>query len=428
VPISFRTVTRSKNTIRFGQRLNDQAFRDFLPMLEEVSSRGFKDVVLDLRRTNLAYAESILPLICVVEARRLRGVNFTVLLPEASHLRQLFLNTNWAHLLDPAQPQLDIEHPRHLAVRRYETHPEQQDAVNAVTDIVLRNMSLERDAISALEWTVNEITDNVLNHAQSSRGGLVQVVAFRDQHLVKLVVSDGGRGIPAAMREAYPNLKDDEAISEAMKPGVTSPPDAGQGNGLAGSVRIAKYAEGSFKISSGRTQLAVFRDPRTNVYKTQKAHMRGFKYQGTTVMVELSTVAKFDIREALALDGSQPGLLDVIDTRYASEDGGLTISICDESLGVGTRHAGAELRRKCLNLLNAEPGRRLILDWSGVALVSSSFADEAVGKLFVELGPTVFNVRVGHAGAEPLVASLLDRAVVQRVAQQLDAAAQSNSD
>jgi hypothetical protein len=67
------------------------------------------------------------------------------------------------------------------------------------------------------------------------------------------------------------------------------------------------------------------------------------------------------------------------------------------------RHAGVAMgvvhsahqrvRFKALNLLRAEPGAALILDWEGVPSVSSSFADEFVGRLFVELG------RLGVHGA-----------------------------
>lgn len=411
------SVDRSKGTIRFGLRIDDRALKDFMVRLEEAQSRGFDPVTLDFRRSTHAYADSILPLIAVVEERRARGRVFRLLLPTDQTLTRLFVNAGWAQLLDGSQPSGLPDHPQHLPVRRYRSHSEQQAVVREAVDVVLRNMNLHRSAIRALEWTVNEITDNVLNHAQAERGGLVQINTFTGQHKMKLVVSDGGRGIPAAMREAFPQLRDPEAITEAMKPGVTSPRDAGQGNGLAGSARIAEYAHGSFKILSGRAGLYVYRDER-GTYRVQKTQApRGHKFPGTTVMVELLTDVEFDIEEALALDGRRSPMLDVVDLRYATDEGTLLVRVCDESLGVGTRHAGAELRRKCKNLLAAEPNKRLILDWEGIPLVSSSFADEVIGKLFVELGFTAFTSRVGHTGTEPLVASLLDRAVMQRVTQ-----------
>jgi anti-sigma regulatory factor (Ser/Thr protein kinase)/anti-anti-sigma regulatory factor len=417
--IRLRSVDRSRETIRFGSRLDDRALKGFMEALEEVLSRGYEVVVLDLRKLQSAYADSVLPLVCLVEEHRERGRRFRIVLPIDEVVRRLFVNSGWAALLDPNQPAgPSMHHPQQLPVRRYQDRAEQESAVHEAIDIVLRSMKLRRDAIRALEWTVNEITDNVLNHAQTERGGLVQVNSFTENHKIKLVVADGGRGIPVAMRESFPQLSDDEALTEAMKPGVTSPRDAGQGNGLAGSARIAEYARGSLKILSGRAGLSVFKDPRGVGYKVQKTQAPGaMKFLGTTVMVELDTSVAFDIEEALALDGRRTPLLDVVDLRYATQEGFLQVRICDESYGVGTRHAGAELRRKCLNLLEAEPRKRVVLDWEGIPLISSSFADEAVGKLFVELGFSQFTARVGHSGAEPLVASLIDRAVTQRVSQ-----------
>jgi anti-sigma regulatory factor (Ser/Thr protein kinase) len=419
MPISFRTVYRSKGNIRFGAKVNDKALRDFVPTVYEALDRGFRSMVLDFSQSDAAYADAVLPLICLLDHRRSRGDSFSVVLPEGIYLRQLFLNANWAHFMDPSHPKVDLAHPQHVPARRYVTHAEQQEAVHDVLDVVLRNMDLGRDLIRALEWSINEITDNVLNHAESPAGGLVQLDTFRDEQTIRFVVADAGRGIPAAMRAAFPQLKDVQAISEAVKAGVTSIPDSGQGNGLAGALRIASYASGSLKISSGQAQLNVYREVGSSQYRTKTTETpRGFRFPGTAVMMELSTAQEFDIREALELGaGVSTGLIDVVELKYTSEAGDLVMKLCDEALGTGTRHAGVELRRKCHNLLSAEPGKRLILDWGGVPLISSSFADEAVGKLFVELGPTAFSTRVSHTGAEPLVQSLLDRAVMQRVVQ-----------
>src|SRR5690606_1063310 len=129
---------------------------------------------------------------------------------------------------------------------------EQQGLVNAFMDVVMRTMTLERDVIAGLEWSINEITDNVLNHAQAPDGGLVQVSTFRDRRRVAFAVGDAGRGILASLKEGYPELRSDaQAIGEAVKAGVTRDPDAGQGNGLAGTLRIATMSGGSFEVGSG---------------------------------------------------------------------------------------------------------------------------------------------------------------------------------
>lgn len=411
----FRTVTSAGNTVRFTERVNDKALRDFIPALDSVVRAGHQNINLDFRRSSSAYADAVLPIICLVDHRRSRGDRFRVLLPEITHLRHLFLNANWAHHMDPDQPALDSEDQRHLAARRYTTHPEQQRAVSSLLGITLGSMELHRDVIRALDWCVNEVTDNVLNHAQAASGGLVQVSTFREHHKIQLVVADAGRGVPTAMRERFPRIGSDRhAVVEAVKAGVTSIPEAGQGNGLWGSLEIARCSRGAFKITSGKGQLSAFIDPRTGRYRRPGRDVEDFP--GTVVMLEMSTDVDFDFDAALNLMSAVPEpSLDVVDLEHVTAGGELLVCVAEEGIGYGTRQAGRALRQKCLNLLNAAPERRLVVDWTDVKLVTSSFADEAVGKLVAELGPTVFASRITHAGTEPAVRSLLDRAVIQRL-------------
>lgn len=110
--------------------------------------------------------------------------------------------------------------------------------------------------------------------------------------------------------------------------------------------------------------------------------------------------------------------MDVIELLYETEAGDATVlRLSGESTGFGSRSAGRQLRTKCMNLLNAEPTKPLVLNWEGVPLVSSSFADELVGKLFASLGPLEFSARVRNVGMEDTVRGLVDKAIMQRAAQ-----------
>lgn len=93
--------------------------------------------------------------------------------------------------------------------------------------------------------------------------------------------------------------------------------------------------------------------------------------------------------------------------------------MAEEAVGFGSRVAGRALRTKLSNLLRAEDEAIVNLDSRGVPLVSSSFADEVMGKLFVELGPLRFARRVRSRNIEPIVGELIDRAITQRVGQEL---------
>ena len=62
------------------------------------------------------------------------------------------------------------------------------------------------------------------------------------------------------------------------------------------------------------------------------------------------------------------------------------------------------------------PGLLIKIDFTGVALMSSSFADEAFAKLFLKIGPIKFMSTIKLVGMGTTVASLVDRAIEQRMA------------
>lgn len=110
--------------------------------------------------------------------------------------------------------------------------------------------------------------------------------------------------------------------------------------------------------------------------------------------------------------------MDVVEALYETDDASaVVLRLRDEAVGFGSRLAGRHLRTKCLNLMEAEPDKPLILDWDAVPLISSSFADELVRKLFADLGPLAFGARVRNVGMKTVVYGLIDKAITQRVVQ-----------
>ena len=194
--------------------------------LHDCRTFGYQDVILDFSICDSAFPNGMLPLLSSADLLRREHVDLSVILPEKDELRRLFLNTNWAYLLEPeSYRESDTVHDRHMAAHRFTDSHEQQQLVNVFMDVVMRNMTLERDVIAGLEWSINEITDNVLNHAECEDGGVVQVSTFRDARKVAFGVADSGRGILSSLGEGYPYLRTDaQAIGEAVKIGVTRNP------------------------------------------------------------------------------------------------------------------------------------------------------------------------------------------------------------
>lgn len=412
---------RTENCIRFLGKINPRAHGEFLACLQSCRRNGYQGLVLDFSTCESAYVNGMLPLLASVGALRSDRIELSVKLPQNPTLQRIFLKNNWAHFLEPARfEKSDMVHHRHLAVQRFGDFDEQHRLVNAFMDVVMRNIALERRVIAGLEWSINEITDNVLNHAECEEGGIAQVVTYGNDRKIAFGVADSGRGILASLREGHPDLQTDaEAVDEAMKAGITRNPDAGQGNGIAGALGIATRSGGKFSIISGQAQIMARVDPATSgpiseVYESKPSA----RFQGTVVYAELGLDTHFRLPDVLGFSGEPHDPGDIIETQFETESGDAVIlRMRDESTGFGSRAAGEQLRNKCMNLLNAEPTKPLLLDWKGVPLVSSSFADELVGKLFASLGPLAFSARVKNLDMDGLVRGLVDKAIIQRAAQ-----------
>ena len=91
--------------------------------------------------------------------------------------------------------------------------------------------------------------------------------------------------------------------------------------------------------------------------------------------------------------------------------------IQEETASTGRRIAGTPLRTKLLNLIQMFSGQPVVVDFSGVHLISSSFADEVLGKLFLQVGPVAFSQYVRITNASPNIQHLIDKAILQRMRQ-----------
>jgi hypothetical protein len=333
----------------------------------------------------------------------------------AADLRHLFFNANWANLLDPNSHQsFSVNFERHLSARRFRDFTEQQQVVTDFVDVVTRSMLLHRDALRGLEWSINEITDNVLNHADAASGGIVQVTTIAPSRMIHFTVVDSGRGILDSMSEGFPNLRDDaHAIEEAVKAGVTRNSAVGQGNGLAGTLRISSLSGGGVGITSGAAQFEVTTSIAAKTWRRSEAEY----FQGTVVAASIGP-QRFTMDDALGFSPGGSSSFDYIEANYENDTGTAFVLVMkDETIGTGTRHAGRQIRMKLLNLLGADVEKLQVIDWSGLPSVASSFADEAIGKLFVTLGPIAFGMRVRSINMEALVRKIVDKAITQRVSQ-----------
>ena len=377
-----------------------------------VQKAGYSDLQLDFSSCTAAYPAPMLALCAQVSKLRQANIDIDVIIPKSDKLRRLFMNANWAHFLAPRRydPSAFRGYTQ-VPATQYSNSDDQAKAVNRIANAILGAIpDLERINFSALEWAINELTDNVLVHAKSPVGGFVQVSTFvRNAKRVAFIVADAGIGILTSLREGFPDLAHDvEALDKAIREGVTRDKSIGQGNGLFGSYQICSHSRGFFQVESGFGKLT-FEEPAGLHIGPEPV-----PYEGTLVVAEIDFSNPALLEEALVFGGRRHTPVDYVDHNYQNEKN-VVFKISEESNSYGSRVAGTPLRVKLLNLARMCPEHRIFIDFSNVALVSSSFADEVVGKLFKSLGPLTFMSRFQVAGATPTVQALIDRAIGQRM-------------
>lgn len=219
------------------------------------------------------------------------------------------------------------------------------------------------------------------------------------------MVADAGIGISRSL-----NIPDDsEAVESAIKEGVTKNKSTNQGNGLYGSYRFALVSKGLFVIKS--------RNGNLYVTKTGEMHVRHdpVPYSGTFVVCQVDCDRPDLIADALVFDGkSHRPAFDFIEKKHEDDSNNLTVNASEICKTFGSRQSGSEARQYITNLLDYLEGGALYIDFTDVFVISSSFADEVFGRLFLELGPMQFMRLVRIKGAVPTVEGLIDRAITLR--------------
>ena len=290
----------------------------------------------------------MLPTLALCSHYRSQGVEFVLQVPTDTKLDRLFQNTNWAYYLDPnAYEPSNDPFEQHVPARHFLTPDEQYAAVDRAMHATVTSLSgLTRKSLQVLEWSLSEITDNVLNHAEALGGGFVQVTTYAADHRVEYVVADAGIGIPASLGIQH----HEEALRRAIREGVTRDPNSNAGNGLFGSYSVATASEGSFAIYSGGARLAHYRGE-THLNRNQPS------FPGTVVVAVINYDRKDLLEEALMFGGKpHDPVFDYIERKFESDTGNeMTLVLKDETKSFGSRAAGASVKRQISNLLTMRP-------------------------------------------------------------------------
>lgn len=409
------TVVRDGNQLLVAGELGIADVRRVIAILNAaVLERSHDQIKLDFTRCTTAFSGAILPICARTMHFRKQGVEFFLDLPQDKKLNKLFLNANWAHLIAPEDfdPAPRSAANRQFPATAYRTHSEQNVVLNELLERLLAVIpNFSRKAFAAVEWALNEISDNVLNHSQSDIGGILQLSVFDVRtSRVEFTVADSGVGVPTTLRAARAGIETDaDALVQSVRSGVTRNPVDFQGNGLYGTLEICRVGGGRFSLNAGRGALF-------SINKSVEVRNEIVDICGTTVDAIIDFSEPQLLERALAIDGRVHKPVDYIELQY-EQDGlqAVPFKLEEQASSYRSRSAGKPTHVKLANLVEACDGQTIYVDFSGIPVISSSFADEVFGKLFLALGPMRFMQAIRLINVTPTVQALIDRAITQRM-------------
>lgn len=250
-----------------------------------------------------------------------------------------------------------------------------------VLQMLTSHFEIEVSVLQSLSYCFYEILDNV--HIHSGRPlGTAMTHFDAANNVLRVLVADDGMGIRESLaeNEKYHDISEADAVRICVEDSVTD--GKGMGFGLYATSRLMKNIGLQFIVHSGNHKL-VYQDGKTEVIKNGE-------WQGTIVYMEITTSKEIDANEVVdyrtdAADQYNEAFVetDELDELWMNQKSDEVFSFAQFGTDFGTREMGARIRQQLLPLLDGT--KRIKLDFTGVNVVSNSFADECIAKLLLEM-------------------------------------------
>jgi len=260
---------------------------------------------------------------------------------------------------------------RFIPLTRIDCSAAVETAYESVCELIVCQFENAREFLPAVDWAVYELLDNVTAHSESNGCSYLFGQYIKKEKKICISVYDYGIGLQSSLSPYYTKVTNAQiAIELAMARGITSKQNDHLGNGLAGTREICKKNLGRFCLSTGNK---MFVETAEDIfYQTIPA------IPGTHLILDLRTDKPVDLRSTFIEENE-------IDYIYRSiaklGNTGNRIILIDECPDFGSRLTAKRLRQKIEALL-PDMNTALILDFESVLSMSSSFADELLGKLY----------------------------------------------
>lgn len=267
------------------------------------------------------------------------------------------------------------------------------DVYQQVLKVLTSHFEIELSVLQSLSYCFYEILDNVHIHSGKTLGtAITHFEAEKD--VLRVLVADDGMGIRQSLaeNEKYKDISEAEAVRMCIEDSVTD--GKGMGFGLYATARLMRNVGLQFILHSGNHKL-IYKDGEANIVEN------GY-WQGTIVYLEMHTARDIDPNEVVdhrtdAASQYNESFVecDELENLWFNNEADSEFKFVDFGTDFGTRDMGAKLRNMIRSLMASH--KRVMLDFSGVNVVSNSFADECIAKLLLEIPLSELKERIAFS-------------------------------
>ena len=182
--------SRVNSTIYITDMSLAHSVSDFLNALQSGINAGYEDFVLDFSKVTVLFPNAGVPIAGIIQYYKIeKGVEFI----EADEYPVI----NNSKLLAPVSvEEFYSEYARDPLnkVWRFTNFDQVSSLVNCFIDELSRSDTFNEGVLNGLEWSLNEVMDNVLQHSSTSEGFIMGQIHRNTKHIA-FCIFDSGQGI-----------------------------------------------------------------------------------------------------------------------------------------------------------------------------------------------------------------------------------------
>lgn len=366
-----------ENTIKLGNLTNQSLIPEFIRSMNRLIYKfKHKQINIDCDEVDKVYPIPAVPIVgCINYFKEKAGIHFKY--------KNLSSYLNYIDFISPKQiSDVNIGKSTNTLdkIWKFSNSTEIHQLVTSYITCIRRTIICKEGVLSGCIWSMNEVMDNVIQHAGIETGFIMAQLDKKNNHL-NVCIFDYGQGIYMTLRDSEHKPKTAvDAITLAMTEGVTRDKKIGQGNGLWGLYNIVSQNNGKLSIISGKGGLLISDSGKISRACNDMVILNKYN-QSTTISFHLNLDKEISIKEAL----KGYDVVDMSIEDMKGDFGDIIYKIAEVGSGTGTRESGIKIKNELINIYQSEK-KRIVIDFEGVGIVSSSFADELISKLIDEMG------------------------------------------